>query len=245
MAKTLTKSIALMIITDADHQMTPGIAALRMGISGVTKSRLIESTLKHMDEEGNVEFKRDQYGSYDDVDQEEEHNMYARIYAACNQDWKSEEHDIDAEDVANDFDNSVQYKIGSNRPTSGAVQSDADLMFGGMTPIETKMALEKKVRADRYFNNKDRLVTYCTEIVINSDPMVTDEPDYVGEYLLSRSKNKDAKDGINVIDFVMSRTKLRFIEEKEASKEGPNATFDEAKWDRAAEALKLIKVSVS
>ena len=75
--------------------------------------------------------------------------------------------------------------------------------------------------------------------------MVTDEPDYVGEYLLSRSKNKDAKDGINVIDFVMSRTKLRFIEEKEASKEDPNATFDEAKWDRAAEALKLIKVSVS
>jgi len=241
MAKTLIKSMALSVITEEENYYLRGVAALRSGISGTTKSRLIESVLSHMDEEGKVEFKRDQYGSYDDVDKELEHLDYAKVYAACNQDWNGEE-SMNAKEVAKDFADGIKWKMDANAPISGDVQSEADLLFGESDALEATIASEKKARLDRYHAHSDRLVTYCTDLVLNADPFVSDDPDYVGEYLISISKKVPGK--VRVIDYVIASTKERFKAAKESAEKAGQA-FDKELWVKASIVLKTVRAFVS
>jgi hypothetical protein len=241
MAKTLIKSMALSVITEEEHYYLRGVAALRFGISSTSGSRLLDSALAHMDEEGKVEFKRDQYGSYDDVDREIEHLEYAKVYAACNQDWDGEER-MNVEKVAKDFADRIKWKIDSNAPASGDVQSEADLLFGDSSALDATIAEEKKAKVERYFKATDHLITYCTDLVTSVDPMVSDEPPYIGEYLLSAKKK--VKGNPSVIDYVIAQTKQRFILAK-ASADKAGQEFDNSLWVKASTILKEVQVFVS
>lgn len=232
MSKKLTKSLTLEMACDPVYTWLPGVRALCMGLNGTAKGKALHAKIQHI-----------QNGSWK-PETEELYDHAVWVYRSTCIPFDPENPEkVAAHELAvrKGFEDALKFFRAGDEPSSEQASQKVSRFFK-TSALKASIENDKSARLAILDTFGDQAVEAVIDDVLNGTSYCSEEPDWVGEYCINPSRNKE-DEGTPKIIAIMKKAVSEYL--RKADKLDPVALDKlDAQYEQSGAVLTSIALSV-